>query len=771
LIYNNTTRYGGGAYCRLNATPAFIYCTFYGNSARNDGGGIYCHGATPILTGTNIAFSDGDGIYFQNSSGSSIEYCNLFGNNTGDFSFFNHDPSHGPTSIGALTTLNANSDSCDMYFNISEDPRFVNTAAEDFHLDEYSRCIGAANPANPTPTDMDGNPRPNPPGSHPDIGPYESGLNSPAPLEGLAGALNGTLGPGTYSVVDVISISAEDSLRLLPGTILSFTGAYAFNIYGRLLAEGTENDSIIFTTDTIANPERWRDLRFFETTSSPSRLAYCRIENGYQPGYHGKGGSVYCENSSPSFIHCHYSDNKAAAGGAVYCGTSSAPVFENCTFTNNSADDWGGYGGAVYCSESSPSFMNCSFTNNSAGDGGAINCDENSSPDFTNCRIRNNFAYVGSGVYCFNSSSSFAECTINHNFCDDTFWGGYGGGVYGYHSSVTFEDCTIDSNAVYGEGGGILCYKSSMEFNRCTICNNIVGNEYDGYGGAIMCFDSAFVSLTNCVLASNQAGVGGGIYCSWASLDLTNCTLYNNSNTGIYCYSNYALTINSTIVAFCGDYGIYFGGDSIQSQILYCDFHGNGGLFLNDFGGQVPNNLSIITTTNTNNDSCDIFYNIYSDPSFADINTNDFHLADFSRCIGAGDAISCPETDIEGNPRPNPPDSHPDIGAFENPRGTPLDVNTPPSNLLPPTEYALHPNWPNPFNPITTFSYDVKQTSHVRIIIYNLLGQETARLIDEQLPSGSYRVAWNAANLPSGLYLCQMEAGDFVQTQKMMLLK
>jgi hypothetical protein len=88
-----------------------------------------------------------------------------------------------------------------------------------------------------------------------------------------------------------------------------------------------------------------------------------------------------------------------------------------------------------------------------------------------------------------------------------------------------------------------------------------------------------------------------------------------------------------------------------------------------------------------------------------------------------------------------------------------------------PSVFALHPNWPNPFNPTTVIRYDVPTTSQVRLTMFNLLGQEVARLVDgKQLP-GSYTISWDASAFPSGVYLCRMEASGFVQTRKMVLVK
>ena len=88
-----------------------------------------------------------------------------------------------------------------------------------------------------------------------------------------------------------------------------------------------------------------------------------------------------------------------------------------------------------------------------------------------------------------------------------------------------------------------------------------------------------------------------------------------------------------------------------------------------------------------------------------------------------------------------------------------------------PTEFALHPNYPNPFNATTTIRYDVKETGFVSLKVFDLLGREVITLVDGELPAGAHTVNWNATNLPSGLYLCRMEASGFTQTRKLLLLK
>ena len=95
----------------------------------------------------------------------------------------------------------------------------------------------------------------------------------------------------------------------------------------------------------------------------------------------------------------------------------------------------------------------------------------------------------------------------------------------------------------------------------------------------------------------------------------------------------------------------------------------------------------------------------------------------------------------------------------------------PGNDALLPTEFALHQNWPNPFNPTTMIRYDVKQTGLVSVTVFDILGREVAVLIQGTVQAGSYTVTWNASKLPSGVYFCQMQTLDFMQTRKLVLVK
>jgi hypothetical protein len=88
-----------------------------------------------------------------------------------------------------------------------------------------------------------------------------------------------------------------------------------------------------------------------------------------------------------------------------------------------------------------------------------------------------------------------------------------------------------------------------------------------------------------------------------------------------------------------------------------------------------------------------------------------------------------------------------------------------------PEQIVIHQNYPNPFNPSTTISFFVPTILDVKITAYNVVGNEVSTLLNKTLPAGMESVIWNAQDQPSGVYFIRMQSGDFIETQKVMLLK
>lgn len=178
---------------------------------------------------------------------------------------------------------------------------------------------------------------------------------------------------------------------------------------------------------------------------------------------------IDCESSGCGFFffnqgHTHADtvsgltirNGSAQMGGAVYC-SRSAPYFQNCTFSNNTATDSAvGFGGAVYAIESGMKLENCRFIDN----------------------------------YAFRN----------------------GGGVYSASSTLEITGCMFTGNACYRDGGGLSCYYSDLSISGCTFS----GNTAQEKGGALLCLDANPVIRGN-IFSGNRAMFGGAIACSGTS--------------------------------------------------------------------------------------------------------------------------------------------------------------------------------------------------------------------------------------------------------------
>ncbi|MEO8513270.1 MAG: T9SS type A sorting domain-containing protein [Ignavibacteria bacterium] len=88
-----------------------------------------------------------------------------------------------------------------------------------------------------------------------------------------------------------------------------------------------------------------------------------------------------------------------------------------------------------------------------------------------------------------------------------------------------------------------------------------------------------------------------------------------------------------------------------------------------------------------------------------------------------------------------------------------------------PTKFSLDQNYPNPFNPNTNIKFDIPKAGNVKLVVYDINGREVNRLINQNLPAGYYNADFNASNLASGVYFYSLEANDFTDVKKMILVK
>lgn len=370
--------------------------------------------------------------------------------------------------------------------------------------------------------------------------------------------------------------------------------------------------------------------------------------------------------------------------------------------------------------------------------------------------------------------------------------GGLGGGIYEYQTVGNI----IAGNEFYGNyaetsGGGIFDLGTS---GTVISGNKLIGNETDPYwgaGGGMFCYMSNKITIKGNLFKQNSA-----LQCGGLGSQNSNILLTNNVFTQNYAQLAGAIgvaqdppmsvvnrIINNTITGNVADTA---GGIHLQKGLKLIVMNnicwGNNAPFASEIfvqGGIMDIAHSDIRF---GEDSIKVIEdgmlnwltgNISTDPQLTDT----LSLLDSSPCIGKGAAsfdfgnslvCSCPQTDKAGNPRPDPADSNPDMGAYESPLVTEVENSL---KIEIPQAYFLDQNYPNPFNPTTTISYQLPAISHVELSIYNLLGQKVATLVSERQPAGFYNVHWDASGMASGVYLYKIEAGEFVETKKLILMK
>ena len=527
----------------------------------------------------------------------------------------------------------------------------------------------------------------------------------------------------------------------------------------------------------------------------------------------------------------------------------------------------------------------------------------------------------------------------------------------------------VNNKSTNGRGGGIAMSNSDIKLDRVNVLDNYARYNSGGATSGSDQFDESTTEWYNSVFSGNSCLYHGSALAVGDSSILVNLTITQNTTTNSALRGSGNMTLINSII-----WGNLVSADKEEDAEI--DF-GTGTLNLS-----YTNLSGKIKSINQSNESKIILGdgNIDTDPLFVDPDSGDYHLSDWSPAIGAGTTTGAPITDIDGNPRPNPAGSKPDMGAFENKWGTPhrppvitevsdvtinedeshvdtlsatdpdndpitysatSDTNavtasitdsiltiTPNANwngvanikayasdgnskdstsfvltvtsvqdapaafewvssaldsinitkdnvssdytlkwtesvdvdndtidyimyakigiypfqeiydttalTLPipyeeiaesafeglpgnaatvrftvwahdgidsvqvsgedrvlyvnryeylstesegvPVEFALHDNYPNPFNPTTQIRFDLPEMANVNLIIYNMLGQKIKSFNIQSAPAGYHAVTWNATNdlgLPvsAGIYLYQLQTEGFIKTKKMILLK
>ena len=357
--------------------------------------------------------------------------------------------------------------------------------------------------------------------------------------------------------------------------------------------------------------------------------------------------TVVCKNASPKITNCTFSYNFSEGSGAAISNTGSSTIVSNCTFFRNSVTPPASYpgGGAIYNSGGLTITGSTFIRNDSRSGGGAIR--NSGSLRIINCVFSNNVGGEhiaggrGGGAICNNGSLFVSNSTFTENVIDCIMYR-YGGGAISNYStdnpaaSATITDSSFFSNHAWcgpdhGNGGAILS-NSSATITNCLFSGNWTSAESGSDSGAIFASNS---TITNCTFTGNWAfnedrtDTSSISIISASNSTITNCILWGNRTQD----GSQIVADASTVVKYSDIEGGYAGEGNIDKDPLFVDsgYWDDNGTFA-DFED-------------------DIFV------------SGDYHLRKNSPCIDAGTSENAPDTDIDGDARPQ--GAGYEMGAYE----------------------------------------------------------------------------------------------------------
>jgi len=452
----------------------------------------------------------------------------------------------------------------------------------------------------------------------------------------ISGIITSNLTIDDYIFIDEDLIIADNvTLTILPGSVVNVSEGKRIDVKGRIIAEGSEADSIIFTSvDTTGFYAKryevdggWEGI-FFDnsdgllTANDTSKFDFCKIE------------------------YCKYNEIRSSAyKGAIKVIKYSKVVINNSLFYRNYFYSYYSTGGAIYCESSSPIIKNNTFLFNYAkSGGGAIFCTgENSSPYISNNIFKNNSSDEGGAIHSYQYSSPI----IKHNTIEDNDSRHEGGGIF----CETRSRAVISTNLIYrnksSAGGGI-----SINSKNCIISNNQVMNNYasNNGGGLYLAYfadGTGALEIKGNIIANNTAIYSGGGLSLLSSAVLVNNTIVNNKSRTFSGIDGKPDIYNTILWGNTSEYGVEFLIDTIKTY--------NNSIFLRD-----KNELAAQTIENRNIDNvlniAPKFFNPTNGSGFEfDALVADWSLNDSSLAIDGGairtDSLAVDSLDVLGNNR------------------------------------------------------------------------------------------------------------------------
>jgi predicted outer membrane repeat protein len=427
--------------------------------------------------------------------------------------------------------------------------------------------------------------------------------------------------------------------------------------------------------------------------------------------YDSYTSAVHLDNSDITIRNCWMENCEAPTGveggGAIEILNGSSALIENNTLRHNISIS---HGGAIFISASNPVIMGNNIIDNAAAAGNASG---------GAMHIENNSSpQIINNMIIDNSATALGSFSLRHARGGAVF---ISGGSDIVISGNFFSDNRANWEPQTTANGGALYIINSDPY----ISHNVfVENEAEHDNGGAIYMENSDAVMVNNTIAYNQAGrYGGALYSEFSNPAITNSILFFNT-------------------------------DSLENQI----YGENSGFVVtySDVQGSWPGNGN----KNVN-------------PLFRDPMMGDYHLQDSLDCGDSGyslliDSGSPGYSDSLVDCSWGLGDDLSDMGAYG---GGEIVVAIDDNQQRSPSGYFLIDNYPNPFNAFTTIHYNIPEASNVSIEIYDELGRLVTTLIQVEQSAGNHDVSWNASDVASGLYFYKIQAGDIIETNKMILLK
>jgi len=540
----------------------------------------------------------------------------------------------------------------------------------------------------------------------------------------------------------------------------------------------------------------------------------------------GKGitvGSLFLATQDTSYITQTIIDGNELISCVTFSnGEDSSSVLSGLTITNGNFID----GGGIFCIYSSPNLLNLIVTGNNGDTGGGIACNQNSNPLIKNVVITNNSAPHAGGFVCFNSNPILKNVLIADNFSS-----GSAGAMSLDNSNPILENVTIANNQAQGYCGGILCSgNSNPVLTNCILWNN---SPYEITFNFLHQSNSVTISYSDITGGEYGINTNDNGTINWMQGNIYADPLFFDELNGKYYLSEDSPCIDAGDPEFpndldgtTSDMGAYYFNQNEQAMSLTT---GNIWCYQWQYGPeQGTYTITAIGDTIINNQTYEILYrdNPYpyitgyyrSDSTrvYKQHNSSEYILYDLNWELGQLVNINGSEYQViekgvmyflgcygkqyitisEDFYTPNfhrmkytntfglIDYTFANMGfQFSNFReliGAQIDgviygsVENPGSIAIPPYP-ILNQNFPNPFNPSTTFEFSIPKESKVDLSIYNIKGQIIKTIVNSEFIAGIHSIIWNGddesnKSVSSGIYYYKLNVNGKTEAVKKCLL-